>query len=262
VVTEAGFGADLGAEKFIDIKCRKAGLAPSAAIVVATLRALKFHGGVPLAQLNEPDLAALDRGAANLERHVRNIKDVFGIPCVVAVNHFSFDTVEELGLLKARLGALGVAVIDARHWSQGGEGALELARHVVELADRTSDMEFLYADELPLHDKIVAVATRIYGAKDVAMDTGVRAQLERLQADGYGHFPVCIAKTPYSFSSDPALRGAPSGHTLTVREIHLRAGAQFVVAVCGEVRTMPGLPKHPAAARIDVDATGKISGLF
>jgi formate--tetrahydrofolate ligase len=262
VVTEAGFGADLGAEKFIDIKCRKAGLAPSAAIVVATLRALKFHGGVPLAQLNEPDLAALDRGAANLERHVRNIKDVFGIPCVVAVNHFSFDTVEELGLLKARLGALGVAVIDARHWSQGGEGALELARHVVELADRTSDMEFLYADELPLHDKIVAVATRIYGAKDVAMDTGVRAQLERLQADGYGHFPVCIAKTPYSFSSDPALRGAPSGHTLTVREIHLRAGAQFVVAVCGEVRTMPGLPTHPAAARIDVDATGKISGLF
>jgi formate--tetrahydrofolate ligase len=262
VVTEAGFGADLGAEKFIDIKCRKAGLAPSAAIVVATLRALKFHGGVPLAQLNEPDLAALDRGAANLERHVRNIKDVFGIPCVVAVNHFSFDTVEELGLLKARLGALGVAVIDARHWSQGGEGALELARHVVELADRTSDMEFLYADELPLHDKIVAVATRIYGAKDVAMDTGVRAQLERLQADGYGHFPVCIAKTPYSFSSDSALRGAPSGHTLTVREIHLRAGAQFVVAVCGEVRTMPGLPTHPAAARIDVDATGKISGLF
>jgi len=262
VVTEAGFGADLGAEKFIDIKCRKAGLAPSAAIVVATLRALKFHGGVPLAQLNEPDLAALDRGAANLERHVRNIKDVFGIPCVVAVNHFSFDTVEELGLLKARLGALGVAVIDARHWSQGGEGALELARHVVELADRTSDMEFLYADELPLHDKIVAVATRIYGAKDVAMDSGVRAQLERLQADGYGHFPVCIAKTPYSFSSDPALRGAPSGHTLTVREIHLRAGAQFVVAVCGEVRTMPGLPTHPAAARIDVDATGKISGLF
>jgi formate--tetrahydrofolate ligase len=262
VVTEAGFGADLGAEKFIDIKCRKAGLAPSAAVVVATLRALKYHGGSALERLNEPDLDALGRGVANLERHVANLKEVFGIPCVVAVNRFTSDTAPELELLRERIAPLGVAVISAEHWAQGGAGAVALAHEVVDLASRPSDMEFLYTDELPLIDKITAVAKRIYGARAIDMSGAVRSRLERLQADGFGHFPVCIAKTPYSFASDPALRGAPSGHILTVREVQLRAGAQFVVAVCGDVRTMPGLPKHPAAARIDIDANGKISGLF
>jgi formate--tetrahydrofolate ligase len=262
VVTEAGFGADLGAEKFIDIKCRKAGLAPSAAVVVATLRALKYHGGSALERLNEPDLPALGRGLANLERHVGNLKEVFGIPCVVAVNRFTSDTEPELALLRERLAPLGVAVISAEHWAQGGAGAVALAHEVVALAAQPCGMEFLYADELPLIDKISAVARRIYGAGEIVMSGAVRSQLERLQADGFGHFPVCIAKTPYSFASDPALRGAPSGHALTVREVHLRAGARFVVAVCGDVRTMPGLPKHPAAARIDIDANGTISGLF
>jgi len=261
VVTEAGFGADLGAEKFIDIKCRKAGLAPAAAVVVATLRALKYHGGCDLKDVNAKNLKALDLGVANLERHVRNIKHEFGIPCVVAVNRFAFDTPEEFEFLREKLHPLAVPVIQAEHWAKGGAGAEALAKTVVELAERPSTMKFLYADELPLVEKLRAVATTIYGAKDIAMHPAVLAQIEALQAGGFGHYPVCIAKTPYSFSADASLRGAPSGHVLKVREVQLRAGAEFVVALCGDVNTMPGLPKNPASAHIDMDDSGRVIGL-
>jgi formate--tetrahydrofolate ligase len=264
VITEAGFGADLGAEKFVNIKCRKAGFEPSAAVVVATLRALKFHGGCDIKNVNEKNLEAMGRGVANLERHLRNIKDIFGIPCMVAVNHFAFDTQEEYDYLGERLHSLSVPVVRAEHWAHGGGGAEALAHKVVELAEQAGPghFKFLYEDELPLIEKLRLVATRIYGAKDIAMDARVRARLEEFQADGFGHYPVCIAKTPYSFSSDASLRGAPSGHTLTISAVHLRAGAEFVVAVCGDVWTMPGLPKYPAASRMDIDDSGKVTGLF
>ena len=262
VVTEAGFGADLGAEKFIDIKCRKSGLRPSAAVIVATVRAVKFHGGVPLAELAREDLEAMRRGLANLERHVHNVTQVFGLPCVVAVNHFAADTDAEHTLLQERLAALDVQAVVARHWAQGGQGALELAREVVRLCQQKSNLRFAYADEDSLWDKLVKVATRIYGAAEVSAPADVRARIAALQEAGYGHFPVCIAKTQYSFSTDPTSRGAPSGHVLHVREVRLAAGAQFVVMICGDVMTMPGLPAQPAAERIGLDERGRVVGLF
>ncbi len=263
VVTEAGFGADLGAEKFIDIKCRKSGLRPDACVVVATIRALKFHGGAERTKLNEENLGALDKGFANLERHVRNVRDVYGLPCVVSINHFTHDTEAELELLQQKCAALAVPVVVARHWAKGGHGAEALARKVVELADSgTANMQFVYEDELPLVMKIEAVAKRVYSAVGIKIDSKARLRLDELEREGYGHFPVCIAKTQYSFSSDAALRGAPDGHTLVVREIRLSAGAEFVVAICGEIMTMPGLPRVPAAERIDVDSGGRVNGLF
>jgi formate--tetrahydrofolate ligase len=262
VVTEAGFGADLGAEKFIDIKCRKSGLRPAAAVVVATVRALKFHGGVDFKALGHEDLGALDRGLANLERHVRNLREVFGLPCVVSINHFAADTEAEHGLLRERIGALGVPVLTARHWAEGGRGAAELARVVVRLCDEPSTLRFAYADSDPLWEKMRLLATRIYGATELSASDAVRAQVERLQAAGYGHYPVCVAKTQYSFSTDPGQRGAPTGHSVKVREVRLAAGAEFVVMICGGILTMPGLPKKPSAELIDLDEQGRIVGLF
>ena len=261
VVTEAGFGADLGAEKFIDIKCRKSGLRPAAAVVVATVRALKYHGGVELGDLGKEDLAALDKGLGNLERHLKNLQGVFGLPCVVSINHFNSDTEAEHTLLRQRVGSLGVAVHTSRHWAQGGAGAADLAHDVVRLCDTPSMLRFAYEDADPLWDKLRKVATLTYGAADVTASAAVRAHIQRLQDSGYGHFPVCIAKTQYSFSTNPKLRGAPSGHTVEVREVRLAAGAEFVVMVCGDVMTMPGLPKVPSAERIDFNAQGQIVGL-
>jgi formate--tetrahydrofolate ligase len=261
VVTEAGFGADLGAEKFIDIKCRKSGLRPDAAVIVATVRALKYHGGADLKTLTEENLAALDRGMVNLERHVENVTRVYGIPCVVAINHFTSDTPAEVGLLEARMSALGVDVVLSTHWADGGKGAADLAHAVVALCERPSTLKFVYEDGDTLWEKVTKVAQRVYRAKDVTADARVKAQIQKLQLDGYGHYPVCVAKTQYSFSTDAQLRGAPSGHVIDVREVRLAAGAEFVVFVCGEIMTMPGLPKVPSATRIDwVD--GKVVGLF
>jgi formate--tetrahydrofolate ligase len=263
VVTEAGFGADLGAEKFIDIKCRKSGLRPDCAVVVATLRALKHHGGVDARDLNTPDLAALERGLANLERHVHNIRNHYGLPCVVSINHFTSDTAEELALLRGHMDRQGVPVVVARHWAEGSAGAEELARTVVRLTESGSaQMRLVYADEDSLWEKMRAIATRIYGAADISADAAVRARIDKLQQDGYGHYPVCVAKTQYSFSTDPRLRGAPSGHVVNVREVRLAAGAEFVVMICGDIMTMPGLPREPASSRIDIDDEGRISGLF
>ena len=263
VVTEAGFGADLGAEKFIDIKCRKSGLRPDCAVVVATLRALKHHGGVDARDLNTPDLAALERGLANLERHVHNIRNHYGLPCVVSINHFTSDTAEELALLRGHMDRQGVPVVVARHWAEGSAGAEELARTVVRLAESGSaQMRLVYADEDSLWEKMRAIATRIYGAADISADAAVRARIDKLQQDGYGHYPVCVAKTQYSFSTDPRLRGAPSGHVVNVREVRLAAGAEFVVMICGDIMTMPGLPREPASSRIDIDDEGRITGLF
>ena len=263
VVTEAGFGADLGAEKFIDIKCRKSGLRPDVAVVVATLRALKHHGGVDAKDLNTPNLAALEKGMANLERHVDNIRNRYGLPCVVSINHFTSDTEPELDLLRQKMDQQGVPVVVARHWSQGSAGAEDLARMVVKLAESgTAKMRYVYEDSDTLWDKMKAIATQVYGATDISADAAVRAKIAKLQQDGYGHYPVCVAKTQYSFSTDPKLRAAPSGHTVNVREVRLAAGAEFVVMICGDIMTMPGLPKEPASMRIDIDDDGKISGLF
>ena len=261
VVTEAGFGADLGAEKFIDIKCRKAGLHPAAAVVVATVRALKYHGGVNLPDLGQEDLGALERGLANLERHLHNLREVFGVPCVVGINHFAADTEAEHALLRERIGALGVPVHSCRHWAEGGAGATALAHEVVRLAEAPSTLRFAYEDADPLWDKLRKLATRIYGASDVRASAAVRAQVQHLQDSGWGHLPVCVAKTQYSFSTDPKLRGAPSGHVLDLREVRLAAGAEFVVMICGDIMTMPGLPKVPAAEHIDIDDAGRVIGL-
>ena len=262
VVTEAGFGADLGAEKFIDIKCRKSGLRPSAVVIVATLRALKYHGGVDLKELNKENLVALEKGIANLERHVNNIRNHYGLPCVVSINNFTFDTPAEIELLKKKMAHHEAPVILARHWAEGGAGAAEVARTVVDLIENVpSDFKFVYEDAMPLWDKIRAIATKIYGAGEVTADAKVRAQIRKLQEDGYGHYPVCVAKTQYSFSTDPQLRGAPSGHVINVREVRLAAGAEFVVMVCGDIMTMPGLPKVPSASKIDL-IDGKVVGLF
>jgi formate--tetrahydrofolate ligase len=261
VVTEAGFGADLGAEKFIDIKCRTSGLRPACAVVVATVRALKFHGGVELPDLGPENLPALDAGLANIQRHLHNLRDVFGLPVVVSINHFKTDTDAEHALLRERIGALGVAVHTSRHWAEGGAGAAPLAHEVVKLCEQPSTLRFAYDDEQPLWDKLRAVATRTYGAADISAPPAVKRQVQALQDAGHGHLPVCVAKTQYSFSTDPALRGAPSGHVVALREVRLAAGAGFVVMVCGDIMTMPGLPKVPAAERIDLDDEGRIVGL-
>jgi formate--tetrahydrofolate ligase len=262
VVTEAGFGADLGAEKFIDIKCRKSGLRPSAVVIVATIRALKYHGGADLKDINKENLAALGLGVANLERHVSNVRNHYGLPCVVSVNHFTADTDAEHSLLAQRMAALDVPLVLARHWAQGGAGAADVARKVVELAAAgTSNFRFVYEDKQTLWEKIKAVAVNIYGAADISADAKIRARIEQLQMH-YGNYPVCIAKTQYSFSTDPAARGAPSGHIVNIREVRLAAGAEFIVAVCGDVMTMPGLPKVPSADKIDIDSNGRIVGLF
>jgi formate--tetrahydrofolate ligase len=261
VVTEAGFGADLGAEKFIDIKCRKSGLRPAAVVLVATVRAIKFHGGVNLADLGREDLPALQRGLANVQRHLHNLREVFGLPCVVSINHFASDTDAEHSLLRDEIGRLGVAVHTARHWALGGKGATELAHEVVALCEQSSTLRFAYKDSDTLWDKLHKLATRTYGAAEVRATAAVRAQIQRLQDGGYGHYPVCVAKTQYSFSTDPTLRGAPSGHVLDVREVRLSAGAEFVVMVCGDIMTMPGLPKVPAALHIDLNEQGEIVGL-
>jgi formate--tetrahydrofolate ligase len=263
VVTEAGFGADLGAEKFIDIKCRKSGLRPDAVVIVATLRALKYHGGVDVKDVNKENLPALEKGITNLERHVNNVRNHYGLPCVVSINNFTFDTPAEIDLLKKKMEPHGVPVLLATHWADGGAGATEVAKAVVGLIEKgESNFKFVYEDALPLWDKIKAVATKIYGAADVSADAKVRAQIKKLQDDGYGHYPVCVAKTQYSFATDASLRGAPSGHVVNIREVRLAAGAEFVVMVCGDVMTMPGLPKVPSAEKIDLDDNGKVVGLF
>ena len=261
VVTEAGFGADLGAEKFVDIKCRKAGLQPSAAVLVATVRALKFHGGVDVKALGQPNLEALDKGIANIERHVRNIRENYGLPCVVSINHRTEDTDAEIKLLMDRLAGHDTKVILARHWAQGGPGAADVAREVVRLCEQPSQFKFVYEESATLWDKMKAIATRIYGASDITADAKVRAQIKQLQ-ESYGHYPVCVAKTQYSFSTDPSLRGAPSGHVVNIREVRLAAGAEFIVMICGDIMTMPGLPKEPSACSIDISEDGKIMGLF
>ena len=262
VVTEAGFGADLGAEKFVDIKCRKTGLKPSAVVIVATVRALKYHGGADLKTLNTENLAALEKGIANLERHVHNITEHYGMPCVVSVNHFLYDTDAEHALLRDKLAKLGAPVILAKHWADGGKGAAEVAKKVIELCEGPNNFHFVYEDSDPLWEKMKKIATKIYGAADISADAKVRAQIKRFQDEGYGHYPVCVAKTQMSFSTDASLRGAPSGHMVNVREVRLAAGAEFVVMVCGDIMTMPGLPKVPSAEVIDLNDDGKVVGLF
>ena len=261
VVTEAGFGADLGAEKFIDIKCRKSGLRPSACVLVATIRAIKYHGGADLKTITEENLAALEAGMVNVERHIRNIRDVYNLPLVVGINHFTSDTDAEVALLRKKVEAMGVKVVLATHWADGGAGATDLAREVVELCEDPKQMTFVYEASATLWEKINSVATKIYGASEVSADAKVRNKLKELQESGYGEFPICIAKTQYSFSTDAALRGAPTGHVLNIREVRLSAGAQFIVIVCGEIMTMPGLPKVPSSERIDY-IDGKVVGLF
>jgi formate--tetrahydrofolate ligase len=263
VVTEAGFGADLGAEKFVDIKCRKSGLRPDIAVVVATVRALKYHGGVPVVDLQTEDLPAVEAGMANLSRHLHNIRDVYGIPCVVAINRFPSDTDKEIDTVVRRVAAEGVNAYPATHFADGGVGAEDLAKGVLEALDEPSagSFSFTYDDGLSLTEKVETVARRLYGAAGVTWDTKARRLLARIEDDGYGSLPVCIAKTQYSFSTDTALRGAPTGHTVHVREVRLSAGAGFVVVVCGEVMTMPGLPKGPASAHIDLTDDGQILGL-
>jgi len=263
VVTEAGFGADLGAEKFIDIKCRKSGLRPDACVIVATIRALKYHGGVDKAALGAEDLGALENGLANLERHISNVREQYGLPVIVAINRFPADTDAEIAKLQAIMAPSGVPVVLATHWADGGAGAENLAKTVVAVIDQNaSAFRFVYEDSMPLWDKMKTIASKIYGASDVSADAKVRAQIKKLQDDGYGHYPVCVAKTQYSFSTDPNLRGAPSEHTVNVREVRLAAGAEFVVMVCGDVMTMPGLPKVPSAEHIDLDEHGRVVGLF
>ena len=261
VVTEAGFGADLGAEKFLDIKCRSAGLWPAAAVVVATVRALKYQGGVEVPQLGTEDLDALRRGLPNLQRHVDNVRDVYGLPCVVAINAFDSDTAAERDLLQAWGREAGVEVVEARHWAEGGAGAADLARAVVRLAERPGTPRFVYDDDDPLWTKLEKVATRVYRAVGVTAPAAVRERLAQLERQGHGRLAVCVAKTPYSFGTDPSQRGAVEGHVIDIREVRLAAGAGFVVALTGEVMTMPGLPKVSAAERIDLDDQGRVLGL-
>jgi formate--tetrahydrofolate ligase len=262
VVTEAGFGADLGAEKFFDIKCRKAGLSPDAVVLVATARALKMHGGVPRDQLGGENVEAIRKGCENLGRHIRNLKQ-YGVPVTVAINCFSADTEAELGAIREFCNEFGVKAFDANHWAEGSKGTQELARHVAEVAD-SGQAQFhpLYDDNMPLWDKARHIARSLYGADDIIADKKVRDQFAKFEADGYGHFPVCMAKTQYSFSTDPALMGAPSGHEVPIREVRLSAGAEFIVAVCGDIMTMPGLPRVPSADNIYLNEDGLVEGLF
>ena len=261
VVTEAGFGADLGAEKFIDIKCRKSGIQPSATVIVATVRAIKYHGGAELSNLTYEDISALDKGLVNLERHVENMTKVFNLPCVVAINKFTSDTPAEIELILQRMKKLNVKTILSSHWSDGGKGAVDLAKTVVELCENSNQkMQYVYEENETLIEKINKIAKKIYRASEVTMDDKVKAQIENLQKTGYGHFPICVAKTQSSFSIDPKLRGAPSNHSIAIREIRLSAGAEFVVIICGSIMTMPGLPKVPSAEKINY-INGKIVGL-
>jgi len=262
VVTEAGFGADLGAEKFFDVKCRKAGLSPSAVVLVATVRALKMHGGVAKNDLGKENVAAVKKGCANLERHLKNLKK-FGVPAVVAINRFITDTDKEVNAVKSTAKALGAEAIRCNHWADGSKGTEELAKHVVKLADSgRARFKPLYPDDMPLFEKIETVAKKIYGAKELTADAKVRQQLRDWEKAGYGKFPICIAKTQYSFSTDPNLKGAPSGHTVNLREVRLSAGAEFIVAITGEIMTMPGLPRVPSANAIHLNKAGEIEGLF
>ena len=262
VVTEAGFAADLGAEKFVDIKCRKAGLRPSAAVVVATVRALKYHGGVAKDELNGENLFALEKGLPNLLRHVENVTKNYGLPCVVAVNRFPTDTEAELTMVKEKCASLGVNAVVSEVWGRGGEGGLDLAAEIIKLAEGRNDFHFVYEDDLSLKEKIEAVASKIYRADGVDFTAAAARQMASIEKDGYGRLPVCIAKTQYSFSDDPKLLGAPEDFRITVREVKLCSGAGFVVVKTGDIMTMPGLPKVPAAEKIDVDENGKITGLF
>jgi formate--tetrahydrofolate ligase len=262
VVTEAGFGADLGGEKFLDIKCRKAGLSPDCAVLVATIRALKMHGGVKKEDLKTENLKALEAGMSNLQRHVENMQK-FGIVPVISINRFSADTDAEIGLVEQKCKALGVEALMADHWAEGGAGAADVARAVIKICDSgKSKLKLLYPDDMPLYEKIRTIAKEIYRAKDISADKSVRDLLANFEAMGYGKFPICVAKTQYSFSTNPDAKGAPTDHVIPVREVRLSAGAEFVVAICGEIMTMPGLPKVPAADSIDIGADGRIVGLF
>jgi len=262
VVTEAGFGADLGAEKFIDIKCRMSGLTPSAVVLVATIRALKFHGGVAKDDLNQENLVALEQGFVNLERHYHNITQHYGLPCVVCINHFTFDSDAEIALLQQQCAALGATCIVSKHWANGGAGAEDLAQGIIDIVDtREPSFTYVYDENLSLWDKIETIATKLYGATGISASAKIKAQLAEWNVD-YGQFPICIAKTQMSFSTDPTVKGAPTGHTLEIRELKLANGAGFIVAIAGDIMTMPGLPKVPAAERIDIDDNGKITGLF
>lgn len=261
-VTEAGFGADLGAEKFLDIKCRKAGITPSAVVIVATIRALKLHGGVPLADVNKENLEAVAKGVENLKKHIENIHK-FGLPVVVAVNKFVTDTDEEVKTVQSKCDYLGVQVIEANHWAHGGKGAIELAEAVVDLVENhENDFHYLYEDDMPLWDKVKTVAQEIYGADNILGDQKLRDRFTALEKAGYGDLPICMAKTQYSFSTDPALKGRPTGFDIPLREVRLSAGAGFIVVLAGDVMTMPGLPKKPAAEVIDINEDGDIIGLF
>ena len=260
-VTEAGFGADLGAEKFLDIKCRKTGLMPNATVIVATIRALKYHGGVDVKEVNKENLAALEKGLVNLEQHVENITQVYGMPCVVSFNRFTFDTSAEIELVQSRMKKLGVPFVLATHWGDGGKGAAELARIVVELCDQPSKPSFVYEDADPLWEKMEKIVKKVYRASALTADAKVRAQIKQLQDSGYGHYPICMAKTQYSFSADARLRAAPSNYTVNVRDVRLAAGAEFVVPILGDIMTMPGLSKVPSATKIDL-VDGKVVGLF
>jgi formate--tetrahydrofolate ligase len=262
VVTEAGFGADLGGEKFLDIKCRKAGLSPDCAVLVATIRALKMHGGVKKEDLKTENLKALEAGMSNLQRHVENMQK-FGIVPLISINRFSADTDAEIRLVEEKCKALGVGAVMADHWAEGGAGAADVARTVVKICDSgKSKLKLLYPDDMPLYEKIRTIAKEIYRAKDISADKSVRDQLANFEAMGYGKFPICVAKTQFSFSTNPDAKGAPTDHVIPVREVRLSAGAEFVVAICGEIMTMPGLPRVPAADSIDVGADGRIVGLF
>jgi len=263
VVTEAGFGADLGAEKFLDIKCRKAGLKPSVVVLVATIRALKFHGGCEIADLNKEGCDYLEKGLVNLERHVKNLKNHYGLPVVVGINGFTFDTDAERKILQNKSKELDVPIVSSTHWADGGAGAVDLAETVVKtIEEAENNFKFLYEDDLDLWSKMETIAKKIYGASSISAPNNIKKQIEDLQKNGYGKYPVCVAKTQYSFSTDPSLKGAPSGHDIAIREVRLAAGAEFIVMVCGDIMTMPGLPKVPAAEKIDLDKDGNIVGLF
>jgi formate--tetrahydrofolate ligase len=262
VVTEAGFGADLGAEKFVDILSRSTGMRPALAVIVATVRAMKYHGGVEVADLPTEDVAALERGIPNLVRHLMTVRETWNLPAVVAINHRAEDTDAEVSALVAAVERAGAKAIVARHFAEGAAGAEELAREVVRLSAEPAELRFTYPDDATLWEKMRTIARRVYGASGITASTAVRAQIRRLQDEGYGEYPVCVAKTQYSFSTDAKLRGAPSGHSVDIREVRLAAGARFVVMICGDIMTMPGLPAAPAANTIDVDDEGRIVGLF
>jgi formate--tetrahydrofolate ligase len=262
VVTEAGFGADLGAEKFVDILSRSTGMRPAVAVIVATVRAMKYHGGVEVADLPTEDVAALERGIPNLVRHLTTVREIWNLPAVVAINHRAEDTDAEVSALVAAVERAGAKAIVARHFAEGAAGAEELAREVVRLSAEPAELRFTYPDDATLWEKMRTIARRVYGASGITASTAVRAQIRRLQDEGYGEYPVCVAKTQYSFSTDAKLRGAPSGHSVDIREVRLAAGARFVVMICGDIMTMPGLPAAPAANTIDVDDEGRIVGLF